>query len=74
MRVWKWVGLAGIVGATAVGIAAGTATVRRKRREFVDADPDELRTRLHERLSVARARGTGADQTRDDPDREGIAS
>lgn len=56
MRVWKWVGLAGIVGAAAVGIAAGTATVRRKRREYVDANPDELRTRLHERLREAEQR------------------
>ncbi len=56
MSIWKWVGLAGIVGVTAVGIAAGTATVKRKRREFVDAQPDELRTRLHERLLEAQAR------------------
>ena len=56
MRIWKWVGLAGIVGVTAVGIAAGTATVRRKRREYIDANPDELRTRLHERLREAEER------------------
>jgi hypothetical protein len=59
MRIWKWVGLAGIVGVAAVGIAAGTATVRRKRREFVDADRDELRTRLHERLREAQLRRAG---------------
>lgn len=59
MRIWKWVGLAGIVGVTAVGIAAGTATVRRKRREFVDANPDELRSRLHERLREADERQAG---------------
>jgi hypothetical protein len=56
MRIWKWVGLAGVVGAAAVGIAAGTATVRRKRREYVDAHPDELRTRLHERWREAEQR------------------
>jgi hypothetical protein len=56
MRIWKWVGLAGIVGVAAVGIAAGTTTVRRKRREFVDADHDELRTRLHARLREAEER------------------
>ena len=56
MRVWKWVGLAGIVGAAAVGIAAGTANVRRRRRELVDANPDELRERLHERLREAEQR------------------
>lgn len=60
MRIWKWVGLAGIVGAAAVGIAAGTATVRRRqRRAYVDANPDELRTRLHERLRVAQERAAG---------------
>ena len=53
MRIWKWVGLAGIVGVAAVGIAAGTATVKRKRREFIDATPDDLRNRLHERLLEA---------------------
>ena len=56
MRIWKWVGLAGIVGVAAVGIAAGTATVKRKRREFIDATPDDLRTRLHERLFEAQQR------------------
>lgn len=61
MRIWKWVGLAGIVGVTAVGIAAGTATVRRRRREFIDTDAGELRTRLHERWRQAEAR-QGAEQ------------
>lgn len=56
MNIWKWVGLAGIVGVAAVGIAAGTVTVRRKRREFVDATPDELRSRLHARLREAEER------------------
>jgi len=56
MRIWKWVGLAGIVGAAAVGIAAGTANVKRKRREFIDATPDALRTRLHDRLREAQQR------------------
>ena len=59
MRIWKWVGLAGIVGVAAVGIAVGTATVKRKRREFVDAHPDELRARLHDRLREARERQAG---------------
>ncbi|MBT5554711.1 MAG: hypothetical protein HOJ85_13215, partial [Ilumatobacter sp.] len=46
MRIWKWVGLAGVVGAAVVGIAVGTSSVQRKRREFVDANPSELRVRL----------------------------
>ena len=56
MRIWKWVGLAGIVGVAAVGIAAGAATVKRKRREFIDATPDDVRARLHERLLEAQQR------------------
>ncbi|MGA9277246.1 hypothetical protein [Ilumatobacter sp.] len=56
MRIWKWVGLAGIVGAAALGVAAGAATVKRKRREFIDANPDELRDRLHARLAEAQSR------------------
>lgn len=59
VRMWKWIGLAGIVGVTAVGIAAGSATVRRKRREFVDSNPDELRTALHDRLGEAQERQAG---------------
>jgi hypothetical protein len=59
MRIWKLVGLAGVVGIAAVGIAAGTsAASKRKRREFVDANPDELRVRLQQRFSEARARQT----------------
>ncbi|MFN3256748.1 MAG: hypothetical protein ACE37B_13735 [Ilumatobacter sp.] len=60
MRIWKWVGLAGIVGVAAVGITAGTVTVQRKRREFVDAEHDELRVRLHERFAQARTRDAAA--------------
>ncbi len=58
MNVWKWIGLAGVVGVAAVGIAAGTANVKRKRREYIEAHPDELRERLHARLEEARARAS----------------
>lgn len=61
MNAWKWVGLAGVVGVTAVGIAAGTASVRRKRREYAEATPDELRDRLHERLREAQQRRANRD-------------
>ncbi len=56
MRIWKWVGLAGIVGVTAVGIAAGASTIKRNRRDFVDANADELRVRLHQRHCEAQER------------------
>lgn len=58
MRLWKWIGLAGVVGVAAVGIAAGTATVKRRRREYVEANPSELRDRLHARFAEARARAS----------------
>ena len=44
MRVWKIVGLAGIVGATVAGAAIGTRSVQRQRREYREADVDELLT------------------------------
>lgn len=51
MRVpWKLVGLAGVAGVAATG-----ALVARRRRTQRDYDPDELRRRLHERLSEANA-------------------
>ena len=58
MRIWKLVGLAGVVGVAAVGIAAGTSAVsKRKHREFVDANPDELRVRLQQRFAELFADG-----------------
>jgi hypothetical protein len=51
MRMWKVLGLAGIVGATAVGVAYGAKRAERQRREYREADPDELRSRLHQRLA-----------------------
>ncbi len=50
MRIWKVLGLAGMIGLTAAGVAVGTQTVKRQRREIREADPEELRDRLHERL------------------------
>jgi hypothetical protein len=47
MRVpWKLVGLAGLAGVAATGVA-----VARKRRAQHDYSPDELRERLHRRLA-----------------------
>jgi hypothetical protein len=51
MRVWKMVGLAGLVGATVAGVAVGTKSVQRQRREYREADVDELRDHLHERFA-----------------------
>jgi hypothetical protein len=51
MRVpWKLVGLAGLAGVAATGVV-----VARKRRAQQEYEPDELRERLHRRLSEVEA-------------------
>ena len=46
MRWWKIVGLAGLAGVAATGVAIARA--ERKRRAYT---PDEVRARLHARLA-----------------------
>lgn len=47
MRVpWKLIGVAGLAGVAATGVA-----MTRKRRAHENVDPDELRARLHQRLA-----------------------
>ncbi len=53
MRWWKWLGLAGLIGAAAVG--TGAIVRQRRVREIRDYDGDELRSRLQERLAGADA-------------------
>lgn len=50
MRWWKWVGLAGLIGAAAVGVVA---VQRQRRRTWQDYSAEELRERLHARLRDA---------------------
>ena len=47
---WKLIGVAGLAGVAATGVV-----VARKRRTHVDYTPEELRARLHDRLSDAAA-------------------
>jgi len=47
---WKWIGLAGLAGVAATGVV-----VTRKRRAHQQYTPEELRSRLHERLAEATA-------------------
>jgi hypothetical protein len=49
VRWWKWVGLAGALGAVAVG---GVVLQKRRHRTWVDYPPEELRSKLHERLAA----------------------
>jgi hypothetical protein len=46
MQWWKWLGLAGVVGVTASGVAI--ARDSRTRNEYT---PDDVRARLHERAA-----------------------
>ena len=48
MRLWKLVGLAGLAG-----VAAGGAVLARNERQRRAYSPDDVRTRLHERLAQA---------------------
>jgi hypothetical protein len=50
MRWWKVVGLAGLAGVAATGVV--TARAERRRRSYT---PEEIRSRLHERVEQARA-------------------
>ncbi|MCY7396454.1 MAG: hypothetical protein LH468_09950 [Nocardioides sp.] len=45
MKLWKWLGLAGIAGVAATG-----AVVVRDQRRRTELSPDEVRDRLHQRL------------------------
>jgi hypothetical protein len=57
MRIpWKYVGLAGVAGVAATGVAVA----RRRRAQREDIAPDELRRRLHERLAEAGAASAAA--------------
>ncbi len=44
MRLWKWLGLAGVAGVAATGVVV--ARNERQRRAYT---PEEIRTRLQER-------------------------
>ncbi|WP_096867723.1 hypothetical protein [Mycolicibacter icosiumassiliensis] len=46
--IWKWIGLAGVVGVAAGGVLV--ARDQRRRRAYT---PEEIRARLHERLAAA---------------------
>ena len=60
MKVWKWVGLAGLAGVAATG-----AVIARNERRRANLTPEEIRTRLHRRLADAeQATGPGSTNAR----------
>jgi signal transduction protein with GAF and PtsI domain len=69
MRWLKLLGIAGLIGAAAVGVVV---VQRRQARTWTELEPDELRDRLHARLAGASdgapVDGDGlSDQTRRSP-------
>lgn len=59
MRIpWKLLGLAGLAGVAATGVV-----IARRRRAQRDYDPDELRARLHRRLTEVSSNGDQAART-----------
>ncbi|WP_055509950.1 hypothetical protein [Nonomuraea pusilla] len=57
MRWWKMLGLAGIAGVAATGVAMARA--ERRRRAYT---PEEIRARLRERVEPAPQAGDGTGQ------------
>ena len=53
MRWWKLLGLAGLVGVAATGVV-----VTRAQRQRAAYTPEQVRSRLHERLAEAESRAT----------------
>ena len=47
MRLWKWIGVAGVAGVAATGVVV--ARNERQRRAY---SPDDVRARLHERADA----------------------
>jgi hypothetical protein len=52
MKLWKIIGLAGVVGVVATGVVIARA--ERRRRAYT---PDEIRDRLHQRYAEALEQG-----------------
>jgi hypothetical protein len=51
VKLWKWIGLAGLAG-----VAAGGAIIARDQRQRAQLTPEEVRDRLRERLDESRSR------------------
>ena len=54
--IWKWIGLAG-----AAGVVAGGVLVARDQRRRNAYTPEEIRSRLHQRLAEAEAKSQAAE-------------
>lgn len=56
MKLWKWLGLAGVAGVAATGVI-----IARDQRRRAQMSPEQVRARLHERYDQVRARAAGGD-------------
>jgi len=45
VKLWKWLGVAGLAGVAATGVV-----IARDQRQRTQMTPDDVRARLHERL------------------------
>jgi hypothetical protein len=57
VKLWKWLGLAGLAGVAATGVV-----IARDQRQRTQMTPDDVRTGLHQRLeeTTGEDRGAGA--------------
>ena len=53
MKLWKWLGLAGLAGVAATGVV-----IARDQRQRSQLTPDDVRARLHERLEKSAQDGS----------------
>jgi len=61
VKLWKWLGLAGVAGVAATGVV-----IARDQRKRAQLTPDDVRDRLHQRLDELGTDGGTPDQTPDD--------
>lgn len=54
MKLWKWLGLAGLAGVAATG-----AIIARDQRRRAQMSPEQVRARLHERYDQVQSRSAG---------------
>ena len=61
VKLWKWLGLAGLAGVAATGVV-----IARDQRHRARLTPDDVRRRLHERLELGDGQhdDTGSGDTR----------
>jgi hypothetical protein len=53
VKLWKWLGLAGLAGVAATGVV-----IARDQRQRAQLTPDDVRARLHERVEKSAQEGT----------------